>query len=344
MKKIKIWLSIEVLLAIVLAAILYFVAGNSSPMYLLTLPFDALCEALRVLSLTSAFGNVIAILIYGMISLLPFFYLIWKYRKKLMQKSDILLPIISGYSFYMLYHFINPVFMLKHMPTLIADIDFLPMIKLAYSIILYSLCIVYFIFHILENATYDRKDNRTDYLNQKLQKILVIAAALYTFLVGFIYPFNMFDELNRYISQQNANASSDILNGIPGIKVQNNFDLNTIYILLKYLLTIIPILFSILILVQGIQLLKTMLSHHLQNEEILAARNLAIISKKAVYITALCNLSLNIFQFFFSKQLSNTNFTLQISLLPLIIAFSAYILAGYFKESKDLYEDNNMFI
>jgi|GEM_PF-188945 hypothetical protein len=344
MNKIKIGLLIEGFTAVALATLLYFVVKENNSMYLFILPFDLLSDLLRGLSLSSNLGNVLAFIIYAIVSLLPLAYLLLIYQKKQVHKSDALLPVISLYSFYMLYHFINPALMLKRVPDPLANQDTLPVIKLAYAIILYTLFIVYFIFHILENVNYDRKKDRRGYLNQKLQKILIFAAALYTFLIGFFYPFNMFYDLNSYFSQHNSNASPDVLNTLQTINGLNNTDLNVIFILLKYILNIIPIVFSILILIHGIQLLKSMISHHLQDEEIGAASDLARISKTSVYVTVVCNLTLNIFQFLLSKQLSNTNFTLQISLLPLIIAFAAYILAGYFKESKDFYEDNNMFI
>jgi uncharacterized membrane protein YhaH (DUF805 family) len=106
----------------------------------------------------------------------------------------------------------------------------------------------------------------------------------------------------------------------------------------------LPIIFSILILLKGIQLLDAMTLNHMKEEEIKAATRMGIISKWAVYVTFICNIAINLFQFVLSKQLSDVNFNLQISLLPLIIAFSAMILSGYFKETKELHEDNEMII
>ena len=91
-------------------------------------------------------------------------------------------------------------------------------------------------------------------------------------------------------------------------------------------------------------LLKTMISSHMKEEEIKAANQLGIIGKTSVYVTVIANITLNVIQFLLSSQLNDTSYILEISVVPLIIAFSAIILAGYFRETKELYEDNEMII
>ncbi|MGB4658674.1 MAG: hypothetical protein WBI07_05820, partial [Mobilitalea sp.] len=63
-----------------------------------------------------------------------------------------------------------------------------------------------------------------------------------------------------------------------------------------------------------------------------------------VYVTVFSNIVSNVLQFIFSNLLNDIDYSLNISLTPLIIAFLAMILSGYFKESMELYDDNNMII
>jgi hypothetical protein len=61
-------------------------------------------------------------------------------------------------------------------------------------------------------------------------------------------------------------------------------------------------------------------------------------------IFGFCNILSNVLTFVFSKQLNDTAYRLEISLFPLIIAFMAMILSGFFKATKELNEDNEMII
>jgi uncharacterized membrane protein len=97
-------------------------------------------------------------------------------------------------------------------------------------------------------------------------------------------------------------------------------------------------------LLSGVGLLLAMVTDHMKENEFLAAKRMSIISKQAVYVTVLSNIAANVLQFLFSTLLNDTNYSLDISLTPLVIAFLAMILSGYFKESMELYEDNNMII
>ena len=338
MNKIKLGLLIEGVLSVILAFTLYFLGEVKESLYLLSLPFILLGAWLHDLSLMSLLGNAFAIVIYVLICVIPILFFLFKIKKSSMQKSDSILFVISLYLFFMLYQFINPALMMKHIPDYVEGMDFLPIVKLAYASIFYLLCFSYFVFHMLESLHYGKVKNRKVFLCNELQKLLVISAALYIFLVGYFCTFEMFKEFHTFQAQSSQNQDL-----FPPM-FHYNAILDNSFILLTYLLNVIPIFFSIAILIGGVHLLKSMIDHHLQNGEITAAIHLGRISKITVIITVICNLMSNILQFIFSNQLSNTKYSLQISFTPLIIAFAAYILAGYFKESKALYDENNMII
>ncbi len=339
MKKLGRLLVLEGIVSVGLATLMYYVAVLSSPMELLYLPFDWLGKGLRWLSLSSAVGNLLALFFYGMLCLTPILILLIKRVRTGLQKIDLLLPVISLFSYYMLYHFINPGLMLKWAPQNLADPSMLDVIKLAFAIIFYSLCLAYFMLRMLDTLTIVEEGDHQQSLNKRLQMILEALAALYTFLFGYFSTYELFSSLDQY----SANTGNTLLFSTI-LPPQGGFSLNQFVVVLDYLLSGLPVIFAIYILVAAVHLIKEMTSHHMETEEYQAAAKLSTAGKYAVYVTVFSNLTLNVFQFFMSNQLKNAEFNLNITLFPLVIAFGAMILAGYFKETKELHEDNEMII
>lgn len=339
MKKLGRFLLIEGVISIGLACLTYYVAVLTSPMELLYKPFEWIGMGLRWLSLSSSVGNMIALFLYGMLSLSPILYLLYRRKRTGLGKVDLLLPVISLFSFYMLYHFVNPGLMLKWAPQMLSDEGFIGMIKLAFVILFYSLCFTYFMLRMLGTLIpVDDGDNQQA-LAKRLQLILEILSVLYTFVIGYFSTYELFADLDNYSAKTGTKALFAAI-----LPAQGNAFLNQFVVILSYLLRCLPVVFAIYILVAGVQLIKEMASHHMEAEEYQAAARLSKVGKKAVYVTVFSDLALNVIQFLLSNQLNDTSFNLNITLSPLIIAFGAMILAGYFKETKELHEDNEMII
>ncbi len=340
MKKLGRLLILEGIISIGLAYLMYYVAVLTSPMDLLYQPFDWIGLGLRRLSLSSPVGNWLALFLYGMLCLTPIFYLLIKKVRTRLQKIDLLLPIISLFSFYMLYHFINPGLMFEWAPQQItADLSFLGIIKMAFVIIFYSLCIAYFMLRMLGTLAVCNTENHRQYLGKKLQLILELLSVMYTFLISYFSTYELFAILDKYSAK--ADPGLFFKSILPD---QGDAFLNQVVAILSYLLQCLPVIFAICILVAGVELIKEMIAHHMEPEEYQAASHLSNIGKNAVYVTIFSNLALNVLQFLLSNQLRDTDFSLNITLSPLIIAFGAMILSGFFKETKELHEDNEMII
>jgi hypothetical protein len=239
----------------------------------------------------------------------------------------------------MLYEFINQGLMLNHVPQMLNDTSLLPVIKLALAIIFYSLFLGYLIIRMLDALVKENIEDRMQFLCHGLQKILLALAAVYTLFIGYFVTFQMFSSLN-----QHAVKTSTIAPYFGSITLPSNVMLDQFMVILTYLFQCLPIVYSIFILINGVKLLKVMTSHHMQEEEYIAATQLSNISRKAVYATVFSNLSLNMIQLLLMNHLSGTSFQLEIILSPLIISFGAMILSSYFKETKELQEDNEMII
>jgi hypothetical protein len=154
---------------------------------------------------------------------------------------------------------------------------------------------------------------------------LIILSGLYTFLISYFISFELFKNVDLYFGE-------------------NRKSINLYYLIIDYILEALPILFTILTLISGVALLLAMVTDHMKENEFLAAKRMSTISKQAVYVTVLSNIASNALQFVFSNLLNDTDYNLDLSLTPLVIAFLAMIISGYFKESMELFEDNNMII
>lgn len=76
--------------------------------FILTFPWQPIGSGLRALSLRGGFQNVLAILLYGALSLLPLLALLILVRTRRACRADGLLVLLSGFLFVLLYCGINP--------------------------------------------------------------------------------------------------------------------------------------------------------------------------------------------------------------------------------------------
>ncbi|MBB2181695.1 hypothetical protein H0486_02235 [Lachnospiraceae bacterium MD1] len=325
MKKILVALLIEGIAAIALSLFMKYYIGMEEAILLLYIPFDLIGKGLRCLSLQSSIGNIIALIIYALLCLTPIFWLVFRKLRKQLNYSDILLPIISIYSFYMLFLFVNPNLMYRHVPELFMDESALSIVRLSLAIIFFTLVIGYLIIRMLTTLSQEKEENRMIFLCRRLQVLLYIISILYTFLLGYFSTFELFSQ----IDQRSFTTGTQM---------------NQVYVLLSFVLKTVPVLFTIVTLVSGIVLLTTISTKHKQEEEVEAAKRMGMFSRRTAFLTVGCNIALNLFQLVFSSQLNDTSIVLNVSLAPLVISISAMILSGFFKETKELYEENEMII
>ena len=84
---------------------------------ILYFPWEGLSALLRALSLSGAAGNALAFFLYVCISLLPAagLLLILRKERRGFSGADVWLLVLSAYTFYLLYAFINPVLLIRRL-------------------------------------------------------------------------------------------------------------------------------------------------------------------------------------------------------------------------------------
>lgn len=318
-------LVITAILSFALAGILYYGFSFENGAYILVLPFNLIGKGLRSMSFGSAAGNVLAFILYFGISLIPMVFLLIGRIKGRKRKADVLLLLITAYHFFLLYFFINPITVTEKFFSYQESAGFIPTLKVTLVIFYSGLWVGYLFIYFAEAVFLPSSYQNSLSLNRLLKRLLLAGAGLYTVLFFYYDTVRMFFAIGKAAREGFSKTAQ-------------------VYPAVDYLLSGIPVVFTVLVFLYGAELLNAMKKEHLKEEENKAAINLGEAGRRCIYATVGCNILSNVLQLLLGKQLNNINFTVNISLFPLITALFSMILAVYFKEAGELKENDELFI
>ena len=113
---------------------------------------------------------------------------------------------------------------------------------------------------------------------------------------------------------------------------------------MKYILSVAPMIMSMIVMFIGIKLINDFRENQYGENVVEGIKKIYEYSKTTVYLSVVSTLLINGMQLFLSSAISDINMFLNVPFIPLIVAFVGIILCRYFKESNDLYDDNNTII
>lgn len=320
----------------ILATVMYFLGKIPTMYYGIYLPMEAVAGGLRWLSLSSTIGNIVAWLFYLDICLIPAFF---AFRKKLsrqlekirnkqhlkleaeqkcpLELAEIILIALSVYLFFMMYCFINPGMISNIIPEEIgADMsDMLPALKYFLAGVAYSMVIGYVVLKFAGSF------KSTDIWKQT-ERILLIATMTYVAFFCFVMPLNLFEQYGN-----SATPEAGIFVAVT-----------------KLFLDLLPMVCFVGTMESGVMLIHSLKESKYDQNAVKAANLMAERSRTTVIVSVLCNITQNVIQLIFWREILHANFLLDIPFLPLIIAFAGLLIAEYLKESLLLYDDNQMII
>lgn len=268
-------------------------------------PFEQIGGLLRILSLSGVVGNIIAILLYVGICLVPSMVYLQLYKKKKAGKVDLLLPVLSLVLLLVIYYMINPGLFIVTVPG---------SSKMMLGMLFYSVFFGYLILRILDKCM---KSN-TEWLEKSLRILL--------FFVVMVFVYNIIVEcLGKLFPVEEWNVS---------------FVFNS----LRSVVDALPLVLDIVIIFGGIQLLDAMKKDRYSEEAIFSAEKLAKICIHSLVITILSGIALNALQVVFRNQLNDVNLVINIPLLSILFTLAVLILAKYIRETQKMKEELDMFI
>ena len=268
-------------------------------------PFEQIGGLLRILSLSGVVGNIIAILLYVGICLVPSMVYLQLYKKKKAGKVDLLLPVLSLVLLLVIYYMINPGLFIVTVPG---------SSKMMLGMLFYSVFFGYLILRILDKCM---KSN-AEWLEKRLRILL--------FFVVMVFVYNIIVEcLGKLFPVEEWNVS---------------FVFNS----LRSVVDALPLVLDIVIIFGGIQLLDAMKKDRYSEEAIFSAEKLAKICIHSLVITILSGIALNALQVVFRNQLNDVNLVINIPLLSILFTLAVLILAKYIRETQKMKEELDMFI
>lgn len=295
----------------------------------LYLPFEGIGRFLRMLSLHSGAGNILALCLYVCLSLFPVaaeaFWI--KRTKKRFGAIEFLPVILSAYSFYLLYAFINPyMFELGMLPGSGLDEMALPLAKSLWASLWYMLMASYPVLCLTQTLRETAILSQKEYLYRGLSRLLLCAVIFY----GLLAACNAGISLSLSFQSLGKNAGAGVIDrGFAGLRI---------------LLTLIPQAWFLYVLQKGRMLLKALEQGSYAPETVEAAKALSRAAVDSVWISVLCCLFWNGALFLCRGMLTDVSYTLEFPLMQLLLAFAALILARYFKEAGELYAEHQMII
>lgn len=268
-------------------------------------PFEQIGGLLRILSLSGVVGNIIAILLYVGICLVPSMVYLQLYKKKKAGKVDLLLPVLSLVLLLVIYYMINPGLFIVTVPG---------SSKMMLGMLFYSVFFGYLILRILDKCM---KSN-AEWLEKSLRILL--------FFVVMVFVYNIIVEcFGKLFPVEEWNVS---------------FVFNS----LRSVVDALPLVLDIVIIFGGIQLLDAMKKDRYSEEAIFSAEKLAKICIHSLVITILSGIALNALQVVFRNQLNDVNLVINIPLLSILFTLAVLILAKYIRETQKMKEELDMFI
>lgn len=285
-------------------------------------PFEQIGALLRTLSLANTVGNVIAIVLYVAICLIPVgLYLHFK-KEGETSKVDLLLPVISIVLFFVIYYMINPGLFVVRVPGTS---------KMILGMLFYSVFCCYLVLKILEKCM--KAD--ANWLEKGLHMILYLIVMMLIFEI----VIGCFGEISAaYQKAQTENYASEFFFDAPDLTM------TYIFLVLQSVVKAIPFALDILIIFGGMKLLDAMKVDKYSEESVEAAEKLAKICIRSLVVTMISGLALNVLQVLLRNQINYMNLVITIPIFSIMFALMVLLLAKYIRETQKVKQELDMFI
>lgn len=294
-----------------------------------TFPFEQIGEGLRRLSLSGAAGNIVAIVLYVIISLVPCGLFLWLKKKGKTCKADLMLLLISADLFFMIYYMINPgLFTPNGMPGG----------KEILGCTFYSLGIGYLVLRILAKSV--KADTKA--LQKGLRILLYVVMLFLTCVVVVEFAFNLPANI-KALKEANTAVSGEHLWGAFGY-ADVDLTVTYVFLVLQSVVNALPCVLDILVLLVIVKALKELLEDAYSDEAVTAVQRIATVCSKVLAIIVIADMSFNILQVLFRNSLYQVSIISNIPLMSILFVIAALVIARYVSENQKLKLDNDLFI
>ena len=281
----------------------------------LTFPLAPIGGWLRRLSLSGSLGNGAAIVIYVLLCLLPAGLFLFRRLKGKRHWEDLLLLAGSAALFYSLYLLINPA---------LAEVRYSLMAKPALNGLVWVLIAAWLVLALLRLAFADRQGA------EKCGKLILFAlAAVYVFCLFYQLPAEAIGEI-RALNEANT--------------VRSGLELSWFVIVLRALAGAVPCALSLFALYLCRKLLDAAAEDRFSEETLTLSQRLARFCCAALTAEVLLCAGVYLLQLVLAPQLRSISFQVEFPVSSVAVALAALLLSRLLGESKQLKEDNDLFV
>ncbi len=334
---------------------------------ILSFPFKQLGVLLRRMSLASDAANIGAWILYVAICIIPAVIFAIKLIKKKSQKEDLLLPVISAVLFYVMYIMVNPSLVLD--TTYLID-DYIG--YGAFGAIVYSSVLGYLVLKLIRKFNSAEQKSMCKWLNVLLCGLnIILMVNMVLGLEGLLATIksvneNNYDEFADVYSSINEDWNLDIQGdayeslmdsevaqdlGFAGYEYQGlGLDVNElvrltcIFLILRYIVSIIPYITAIVIIVMVQKFLGEYGKSGVSDETVVLGNKVSDVAIKAAIISVLTNIGFNILQMIFFRDLLDTYTKVELPMISLIFILAMPLITKLITTSKEIKEENEMFV
>ncbi len=313
------------LIGVGVACIILFILINDKAIgydQIISFPFVQIGNLIRKLSLSSPSGNATAWIVYVLFCAWPLLLLGLRIRKRSQNVADMLLVLLSALLFVSIYFMINPGLAVGVlMPAGLGDAW-----KMGISSVIYMVALGYIILRMIRRF----QTGKTERLLADLEVILVVFAVLLVITLTLSMPFEIMREI-EYIEAANTMTGID-------------FSLTHLFVILRKITIMIPLLYQILIVLAGFDLVQELKIERYSTEVVEKAIHVGNRCKEAIVATVLVSVLINVTQLIAGAKLLHSNYHLEIPLLSILTVIITMLLAKYFAHSVEIKKEMDLFV
>ncbi|MFV0519308.1 MAG: hypothetical protein ACK5LY_03435 [Lachnospirales bacterium] len=303
----------------ILSSVLSIFLGKSA-LYMVTFPFEQIGNLLRMMSLSSGIGNIIAFALYIIFCLIPIIYFFKRLQSGVEKKEELLLWLISLLLFLVIYLMINPTYISYIFPI------GMELGKISLCITIYTVIFTYFIFRLLRKFENMETEIMLTYLNSLLCGLCCI-------LVVAIFYSELYELLNNFKS---------LLKGNEGY--ENELTISYVFLILGYVVNVLPFVLNIYIIFSGFKIIEELKVNPYSEEVGFLAGKTKDLCKKTIIIILSAKMIFNLTQLLFATHIRSSDFTMEIPIVSLILILIILIISRHFEELRKVKDDNDMII
>lgn len=318
-KRLAVFLGVEAVVCVVL-----YVGVAAAPSWLsaaAAFPFEQIGAGLRALSLSGAVGNAVAVVLYAVLSLLPVAGMIVLGRRGQLRGEDTLLAVLSLLLFYVLYGMVNPATLPGWQ-----GLNDPALAKMALGGAVYALLVSWLVLRLLRKIA----GGEGTQIRRWLSTACRILAAVFVFAACGPELGTMLDRIAAV--QVGNTGAAEALGLSIGFEV------------LGYLADALPYLLDVVVLFAALDLLHQLAEDRFAEPAVAAAHRLSRTCVRCLAATVVVSLVYVLLQVICLGGLASLRVTVTFPVLSVGFTLVALLLAQLVGESKQLKDDNDLFI